>query len=111
MTAGNPPPGRTCWSIAVPKPAPEAGDIDLVRLQVNNATVATSGSRFQYIEIGGKRYSHILRPETGLGADQRIQATLIGSSVRKTNALACALTLSDPDEGRRLIGHFPGPRT
>lgn len=107
ITAGNPPAGRTSWSIAVPKPAPAAGQIGLLSLQINNATVATSGSLFQYIEMDGERYSHILHPETGLGATEQIQATVIGSSATKADALASALTLMNPEEGLRLIGHIP----
>ena len=81
VTLGSAPAERVTWSIAVPKPAAEQGELDLLTIQANNVTIATSGSLFQYVEIDGNRYSHVLNPKTGLGATDQIQATVISRSL------------------------------
>ena len=42
---------------------------DLIPLQ--DMAMATSGDLFQFVEIDGKRYSHILNPSTGMGLTTR----------------------------------------
>lgn len=107
ITLGDAPAGWTVWSIAVPKPAATHGEIDLLTLHATHATVATSGSLFQYVEIDGVRYSHVLNPETGLGATDQIQATVISHSAAAADALASALTLMKPEDGLRLVEQLP----
>ena len=36
-------------------------------ITIEDASVTTSGDAFQAVEIGGRRYSHIVDPRTGLG--------------------------------------------
>ena len=65
---GDPPPGKEGWKIGI---APYAADAPPSRyLILANAAVTTSGDAFQHVDIGGKRYSHVVDPRTGLGAHQ-----------------------------------------
>lgn len=102
ITLGDPPPGRDSWEVAVPmkKGENERGHI---RLALKNQTVTTSGDMFQYVEIDGKRYSHILDASTGLGATLQLQATVISKNGMNADAYASALTLMDPEEAIELI--------
>jgi thiamine biosynthesis lipoprotein len=102
VTLGNPPPGRNGWDVAVPKKW-EAGRTNFITLQTANRTVTTSGDLFQFVEIDGTRYSHILNPMTGLGATNQIQATVIAKQGMKADALSSILTLMTPEEGIDLI--------
>lgn len=102
ITLGDPPPGRDHWEVAVPmrKGENERGHI---RLSIQGQTVTTSGDMFQYVEIDGNRYSHILDTHTGLGTTRQLQATVISKSGILADAYASALTLMDPEEAIELI--------
>jgi len=102
IAAGAPPPGRTHWEVAVPK-----GQVDsraeYVTFQLTGKSLTTSGDMFQFIEIDGVRYSHILSPETGIGATDQLQVTVISSNSMWADAYASALSLMEPEDGIRLI--------
>lgn len=53
--------------------------------------VSTSGDLHQWIEIGGKRFSHIVDAGTGLGLERRVSATVVARSATWSDALATAL--------------------
>jgi thiamine biosynthesis lipoprotein len=71
----------------------------------NNAN-STSGDINQYIEIDGKRYSHIVDPRTGLGSPNRISATVATMAATITDPLATALTLLPPDRAEEIMEAF-----
>ncbi|MDZ7718422.1 MAG: FAD:protein FMN transferase [Balneolaceae bacterium] len=102
VTLGDPPSGRESWDVAVPK-SQQNGESQFITLQTANKTVTTSGDLFQFVEIDGTRYSHILNPMTGLGATNQIQATVIADEGMKADALSSILTLMTPEEGIDLI--------
>ena len=63
---GHHPSGRA-WQVAIEDPRPEAaGGAAVMRL--DNRAVATSGSRAQSFDLGGRRYSHIIDPHRALPA-------------------------------------------
>ena len=62
---GDPPPGRPGWRIGVGLLKPEAPPLELLTL--SNTCVSSSGDMWQHVEIGGKRYSHVVDPHTGVG--------------------------------------------
>lgn len=102
ITISEPPPGRNSWTVAVPKGTP-ADEPEMITLQLSNKTLTTSGDMFQFVEIEGERYSHIINPKTGLGSTNRIQATVISKNGMFADAYASALTLMEPKKGIELI--------
>jgi len=105
ITISAPPPSRESWIVAVPKGITD-GDRLMASLKLRDKTVTTSGDMFQFVEIDGVRYSHIINPKTGLGSVQRIQATVISDSGMYADALASACTLMQPEECLNLISKF-----
>jgi thiamine biosynthesis lipoprotein len=66
IAVSGPPPDAEGWTIGILPLAPE--EVKSPRhLVLKNAGVSTSGDAEQYVEIGGKRYSHIVDPRTGIG--------------------------------------------
>jgi thiamine biosynthesis lipoprotein len=59
------------------------------------------------VEIGGKRYSHVLDPRTGIGLTERVQVTVIGRRAALTDAFATAATVLGVEKGRSLIAAQP----
>jgi thiamine biosynthesis lipoprotein len=97
IVAGDPPPGREAWRIGVAPLSPDAPPSRLLCLK--NTAVATSGDAFQFVEIGGRRYSHIIDPQTGLGLTRRSSVTVIARHGYQADALASAVSVLGPEQG------------
>ncbi|MCY7349676.1 MAG: FAD:protein FMN transferase [Cytophagaceae bacterium] len=80
------------WRIAVQIPTTGFQLADR-QLLLQNTTIDTSGDLFQFVEIGGKRYSHILNPKTGLGQTSRRQVTVLSANAAHADWLATACCL------------------
>jgi thiamine biosynthesis lipoprotein len=106
IAIGDPPPGKPGWSIGVG--ALEGGQNGLVRnLLLRNAAVSTSGDTEQFVEIEGRRYSHIVDPRTGLGLTERLQATIVARSVTDTDSFATAVSILGVERGLALVESQP----
>ena len=101
VVCGDPPPGRPGWRIATVSLQPQGTPTS--HLIVSNCSVSTSGDAFQFIEIEGIRYSHILDPRTGLGTTKPMRATVVAPDGITADALATAACLLEPDAALRLI--------
>ena len=60
---------------------------------LSNAALATSGDAWQYIEVDGKRYSHLIDPKTGVGATRRMSVSVYAPTCMHADALASALSV------------------
>ncbi|MCW5556711.1 MAG: FAD:protein FMN transferase [Verrucomicrobiae bacterium] len=102
LVAGDAPPGAPGWRIEVgvsdhPKaPAP-------LFVRIRNEGLATSGDLFQRAEIGGRRYSHIVDPATGIGLTDQSLVTVIAPTGMQADALATQLSVLGPSRGGLLI--------
>jgi thiamine biosynthesis lipoprotein len=92
-----PPPGEPGWRIAV---APLDVDGPASRhLLLHHAAVTTSGDAFQFVEIDGVRYSHIVDPGTGLGLTTRSSVTVIAPTCLMADSHATAVCVLGPERG------------
>lgn len=106
VTVGNPPPGKCGWTVAVASPA-ASGKRTVADVVLANAAVSTSGDTEQFVELDGKRYSHIVDPRTGWALSERIQATVIAPDGMSADALATTVCVLGPDRGTRLVESIP----
>jgi thiamine biosynthesis lipoprotein len=97
--AGDPPPGQTGWTITL---RTGIDDNSPVSLPLANRSVSTSGDLYQFIELDGTRYSHLIDPKSGLGLTRRIACSVIAPDTTTSDALATALCLIGPDQGRKI---------
>ena len=105
IAVGDAPPGQPGWRIDVP------GGDSLVRARasaISNAVVSTSGPGFQFLELGGVRYSHVVDPRTGIGLTSAAQATVIASDGALADALSTALTALGAGGAKLLMHRYPG---
>jgi thiamine biosynthesis lipoprotein len=103
IVTGDPPPEKRGWTVAVVKP-----DGSTENMTLSNRAVSSSGDTEQFIEIGGRRYSHIVDPATGLGVTSRIGATVTAPDGATADALATAVCILGPERGRAVVERFPG---
>lgn len=105
VAVGTPPPGRDHWRIGI-QPAPGEAP---TRLALRETNIATSGDHYQFVEIGGRRYSHLIDPATGLGSTVSRQGTIIAPTGATADPLTKFLCLMDPAVSLPLIQkEFPG---
>jgi FAD:protein FMN transferase len=97
--AGDPPPGQTGWAVTL---RTGIDDSSPVSLPLANRSVSTSGDLYQFIELDGTRYSHLIDPKTGLGLTRRIACSVIAPDTTTSDALATALCLLGPEAGLKI---------
>jgi FAD:protein FMN transferase len=107
ISVGDPPPGEPGWKIGVaglepPDKEPKAF------IWLSNKAVSTAGDAFQFVEIGGKRYSHLLDPTTGLGITRRVSVTVIAPTGLLSDGLDSAAAILGPENGIKLLESMPG---
>jgi thiamine biosynthesis lipoprotein len=102
-----PPPGAKGWRVAVQSlQAPEETTGDYVEL--SHASISTSGDTYRYVEVDGKRYSHILDPRTGLGLTDRIGVTAIARDGLTADWLDTAVAVLGRERGTKVVESIPG---
>lgn len=107
IVAGEAPPGKQGWSIAVAPLGPRvATEIPPVTLRY--AALSTSGDAEQYVEQHGTRHSHILTPRTGDAVRGRRGATVLARDGITADGLATALSVMETGRGLALIDSTPG---
>jgi FAD:protein FMN transferase len=107
IALGDPPPGQKGWKIGVASiDHPQQGLTREVVLR--NAGISTSGDTEQYVELDGRRYSHIVDPRTGIGLTHRIGVTVIAKNATLSDGMATAVSVLGVEPGLRLVDSWPG---
>ncbi|MEZ4961003.1 MAG: FAD:protein FMN transferase [Saprospiraceae bacterium] len=91
IAASGPPPGQMGWLID--KYVYRNGEIRVESMMIANQAVATSGDTYRYLEYGGKRYSHIIDPRTGMGVTRRQIVTVTAPTCMEADAWATAMSV------------------
>ena len=102
-----PPPGETGWKIGI-APLTESKGPPSRYVRLAHSALTTSGDAFQYVEIDGVRYSHIVDPETGRGLTTRSSVTVTARDCLSADSLATAVSVLGPERGRKLIATVDG---
>ena len=97
--AGEAPPGTEGWEIAV-------GDTQEI-LQIQNAAIAGSGDRFQFLTIDGRRYSHIIDPRIGKGVEGPRETYVESESCMIADALASTINIMGHEKANGLLQAYP----
>lgn len=98
LACSGPPPGHEGWRIDL-----EANGQAILVVQ---RAVSISGDREQWVEIGGRRFSHVIDPATGLGLENRARAIVIGPNGATCDALATAVSVRGAEAGLELARRF-----
>lgn len=77
-------------------------------LWLSHAAISTSGDAEQYIEIDGKRYSHIVDPRTGIGLIGRMSVTVVAPNSTMADSLTKLVAVLGPDKGLPIIDSIDG---
>lgn len=82
------------WPVEVRDPF---ADAVMVTLRLSAGAVCTSGNYARGVEVGGRRYSHVVDPRTGWPADAVPSVTVAAADALTADAWATALSVLGPD--------------
>lgn len=98
------PPGASGWRVAI-APLEKGGAAPVLLL--THAAVSTSGDAEQFVDIDGKRYSHIVDPRTGLGVVDRASVTVVARDGATADGLDTTVYVLGAERGLPLIEANP----
>ena len=106
MRFGDPPPEKSGWVVGIAPREPNGPP--KFYLSVSRCAVATSGDMWQYVELGSKRYSHIVDPKTGLGLTDRSTVAVVAHDGMTADGLSTAVSVLGLAKGLKLVEQTPG---
>lgn len=102
-TVGTKPDGSE-WAVGIEDP--DGGDY-LELLSLGGKCVVTSGSYQRYYIVDGKRYHHIIHPDTLMPAEGYVSVSVVCDDSALGDALSTALFCLPQDEGLALVESLP----
>ncbi len=101
-------PDKSDWKIAISNPSDP--DTNIATVQTHDKFIVTSGSYQRYFTKNGKRYHHIINPETGKPADNGIvSVTIVSDNGTAADALSTALFVMGRKEAVKFWKKSPLP--
>lgn len=100
------PPGQAGWTVRVRDPYNKEGE-HIAEVQISNESLSTSSSSENFLELEGKKYGHIVDPETGWPVGGVVSATVIGPRGLETDALATAFFVMGEAKVRAFCDAHP----
>ncbi len=77
-------------------------------VSVSRGLVASSGDYERYFERDGRRYHHIIDPQTGYPTQGPHGVTLVADDLTRINGLGAAIMVMGAANGRKLVEQTPG---
>ena len=94
------------WRIGLQKPFAPIGEYSET-VEINEASVVTSGTYQRYFEYGGERYHHIIDPSTGHPSKQNFSSvTIVGGNSMEADCLATAAYVLGRKKGTTLAEKY-----
>ena len=109
VLAGSPPPERPeGWRVAVGSGTNSRADpADTLVVLLKNAAITTSGDTYRHLDLGGRRYSHVMNPRSGLGLRHFVRVMVLAPQGYRADALTKVFSVVSPQKRRRFANRFP----
>ena len=105
IRVGAAPPDTRGWVVMVAGVSPSAPP--LCRWFLESCAVTTSGDLNQFVEIGGRRYSHLMDPIAMQPLERRQCVSVVADTAIDADAGATALCVLGMERGSRLFDRMP----
>jgi len=99
------PPDEDAWAVGIRSPVNQCERITSVLLR--NQALSTSGSHERFVEIDGRRYSHLIDPRTGRPAEGLLLASVIASDPVEGEALSTAFFIFGLEKAQEYCEAHP----
>ena len=106
-TIGSKPDGAS-WVVGIENPMGSDTEPYLAYLSLSGQSLVTSGSYQRYYIVDGKRYHHIIDPDTLMPHDMYLSVSVVCQSSADGDALSTALFCMSPEDGLALVESLPG---
>ena len=104
-TIGGKPEGDP-WTVGLENPQDTAAE-PMAYLQLSGQALVTSGSYQRYYLVDGKRYHHIIHPDTRMPAEGWLSVSILCHDSGLGDALSTALFCMTAEEGKALVESLP----
>jgi thiamine biosynthesis lipoprotein len=99
------PPGQKGWQVEIgslnENKTSQVEQVSLVR-----SGMASSGDVYQFVEIDGKRYSHIIDPHTGIGLTHQTMVTVIAPDGTTADLLSTTISVMGLRKGKKMLKRY-----
>lgn len=92
---------KTLWHIGLESPR-DTSDF-LLYVDISEKTIVTSGDYQRYFEVDGKRYCHIINPETLMPSEYVASVSVICDDSGMGDALSTSLFNMSIEDGKKLV--------
>ena len=96
------------WKVGVQNPDKEDGTSLIHTVALVDSSLVTSGDYQRYYFVNGKRYHHIIDPETLMPADHYRAVSIIEKDSGLADGLSTACFIMPLDEAKALIEKIEG---
>ncbi len=100
--------GKTLWNIGIENPDTSANDDYMFNVAITDLSVVTSGDYQRYFEVDGKKYCHIIDPDTLMPSEYFSSVSVICSDSALGDALSTSLFNMPIEEGQELVESMDG---
>jgi FAD:protein FMN transferase len=94
------------WNVGIQNPRDK--DKLIAWLGLSDLAVSTSGDYEKFIEQDGKRYCHIIDPQTGMPVMHTQSVTIVAPDACQADGLSTAVFVLGHEKGMALIESLPG---
>ena len=101
-------PDGESWHIGVQNPDTASPDAYIEEVWLKNESLVTSGNYQRFYVVGGKRYHHIIDPDTLMPADYFQSVSILCADSGKADAYSTAAFNMPSEESRRFIESLAG---
>lgn len=106
IALGDAPPGTGGWQIETPA-LDTLGRLNAETKLLANCGITTSGATYKYLDVQGKRYSHIVDPATGYGLTHRNLVCVQAPDATTADAWATAISVAGAEKWARWKKRHP----
>lgn len=106
LTAWGLKPSGKDWMVAIVNPINKNKVFSW--LPIKNRSIVTSGNYEKFINLDGKKYSHIIDPRTGYPSEGILSVTIITDKAELADALATSVFVLGVDIGLNMINQLNG---
>lgn len=92
IVLGDAPPNQKGWEVI----------INNKKHLLKDCGISTSGDAYQFVEIDGKKYAHILNPKTGLGFAEPHQISVIAKDGTSSDWISTTVYLINQKQSKKL---------
>ncbi len=96
-------PDKKPWVVGIKNPRQKSNDDELIaRIQLSGKAISTSGDYERYFIMDGRRFHHLLTPQTGYPASACRSVSVISDEGAIADGFSTALFILGPEKGLEL---------